>query len=216
MSMLNLKIIAIITMTIDHLGVFIFPQLIIFRIIGRLSFIIFAFLIANGFKYTSNYDGYLVRLLVMAFICQIPDMLFSINYPGNIFFGLSLGLISLRLLARQNIKGYLYYFLLLILAIILNIDYGVYGILMIDYFYLIDKYNLSKVTQIIVFICLQVFGVEIENFAYITYSSIISLFLVWQYNENKGYANRMLNHLFYLYYPVHIGVIVLVKYLFLS
>lgn len=213
MNMLNLKIIAIITMTIDHLGVFIFPGHIIFRIIGRLSFIIFAFLIANGFKYTRNIENYCIRLLAMAFICQIPDMLLKVNYPGNIFFGLTLGLMSINLLNQKNIKASIGYILILLLSIILNIDYGIYGILMINFFYLIEEQNILKVIQVILFLIIQTFGIFILKFAYITYFSIISLPIIWQYNGEKGYSSKWLNNLFYLYYPVHLIIIIGISFL---
>ena len=50
----QLKIIACISMLFDHLGFMVFPKLIIFRILGRLAFPIFAFMIAEGCYYTRN------------------------------------------------------------------------------------------------------------------------------------------------------------------
>ena len=49
-----LKVIAAITMTVDHIGVIFFPSSNILRIIGRIAFPIFAFMIAEGCKYTKN------------------------------------------------------------------------------------------------------------------------------------------------------------------
>ena len=49
-----LKIIGAITMLIDHMGVVLFPGIAILRIIGRISFPIFAFMIAEGCRYTKN------------------------------------------------------------------------------------------------------------------------------------------------------------------
>ena len=50
----QLKIIAAISMTVDHLGFILFPSLIILRIIGRIAFPIFAYMIAEGCRYTKN------------------------------------------------------------------------------------------------------------------------------------------------------------------
>ena len=68
----QLKLIAIITMTLDHIGIFFLlpPTYYLFRIIGRLSFPIFAFLIAEGFNYTKNIKKYLVRLLIFSIISE--------------------------------------------------------------------------------------------------------------------------------------------------
>ena len=49
-----LKIVACISMLLDHIGFIFFPQYIIFRILGRVAFPIFAFMIAEGCYYTKN------------------------------------------------------------------------------------------------------------------------------------------------------------------
>lgn len=50
----TLKLIACVSMFIDHFGLVVFPKIMIFRIIGRLAFPIFAYFIAEGCKYTRN------------------------------------------------------------------------------------------------------------------------------------------------------------------
>jgi hypothetical protein len=90
MSSYHLKLIAIITMLIDHTGaVFISswsnPQLyLLFRGIGRLSFPIFVFLIVEGFHHTRNVKKYLLRLGIFAFISELPfDLAFYYSRFGN-------------------------------------------------------------------------------------------------------------------------------------
>ncbi len=212
MSMFILKIIAIITMTIDHMGVFLFPEYIGFRIIGRLSFIIFAFLIVNGYKYTHNKERYLVRLIIMGFISQIPDMLGIINYVGNIFFTLSIGLATVMVLASNWNLKYIYYVLLIGLAVLLNVDYGVYGVLVINAFYLIDRYQINIPLQIVIFIALNYFGIKVEHFASIQYYSLFSLPIIWSYNQKLGYHNKYLSYFFYWYYPVHLTILAIISY----
>ena len=53
-----LKIIALITMLIDHIGCIFFPNIIVFRVIGRLSYPIFAMFIAEGYYYTKSRKKY--------------------------------------------------------------------------------------------------------------------------------------------------------------
>ncbi|MEJ2240562.1 MAG: TraX family protein [Candidatus Bathyarchaeota archaeon] len=67
-----LKWIAIITMTIDHIGAVLYPQLQILRIIGRISFPLFAYLLVLGMETTHNIRNYFIRLFTFAFISQIP------------------------------------------------------------------------------------------------------------------------------------------------
>ena len=68
----TLKIIAMITMLIDHIGVLFFPGITLFRTIGRIAFPIFAYQIALGYTYTHDRYEYGRRLLIFAFISQIP------------------------------------------------------------------------------------------------------------------------------------------------
>ena len=70
LSNFDLKILAIITMTIDHIGAIMYPNIDIFRIIGRVSFPIFAFLLVEGFKHTSNKHKYYIRLNLFAINTQ--------------------------------------------------------------------------------------------------------------------------------------------------
>lgn len=67
----QLKLLALIAMTCDHVGLQLLPQFIILRIIGRLAAPLFAYMIAEGCRYTHNRGRYLGRLLGMAALCQI-------------------------------------------------------------------------------------------------------------------------------------------------
>lgn len=71
-NMFTLKIIAAITMTIDHIGGMFFPGQLYWICIGRLAFPIYCYLIANGFFYTRSKLKYLIRLVVCAFLSQLP------------------------------------------------------------------------------------------------------------------------------------------------
>ena len=67
----TLKILAAIAMLIDHVGLLFFPLDMTFRIIGRISFPIFAFLLAEGCKYTRNKTKHFLLLLGLTVICQL-------------------------------------------------------------------------------------------------------------------------------------------------
>lgn len=69
-SSFALKLIAAISMFIDHMGLLLFPQYRIFRIIGRLAFPIYAYCIAEGFRYTRNRRLYFLRIFLLGLICQ--------------------------------------------------------------------------------------------------------------------------------------------------
>jgi len=66
-----IKIIAALTMFIDHMGLMLFPHMDIFRIIGRLAFPIYAYCIAEGFRYTRNRLKYFLQIFILGTLCQI-------------------------------------------------------------------------------------------------------------------------------------------------
>lgn len=71
MSSFVLKLIAAVTMFIDHMGLILFPGQMIFRVIGRLAFPIYAYCIAEGFRYTRNRWHYFLRIFILGTLCQI-------------------------------------------------------------------------------------------------------------------------------------------------
>lgn len=93
----TLKLFAMLTMLIDHIGYMFFPQYRIFRTIGRLAFPIFAYQLSVGYAKTSNLKKYSARLLCFGLISQIPYSFFSPNlefepFRLNIMFTLLLAL----------------------------------------------------------------------------------------------------------------------------
>ncbi len=100
-----LKLIAIITMFIDHIGYFILPEIRDLRVIGRIAFPIFAYMIAMGYIHTSNRKTYAKRLFLFGLISQPFYMLFSVKFDPffinpfafNVMFLLLLGLGFLHL-----------------------------------------------------------------------------------------------------------------------
>ena len=117
MNAFTLKIIALVSMFIDHIGVVIFPQYFILRVIGRLAFPIFVYLVAEGFRHTRSPGKFLMRLGVFAIISEpfydwaivgtIADdfpMGVSFLYNTNIFYTLFLG--GAAIVAYDSISKY--------------------------------------------------------------------------------------------------------------
>jgi hypothetical protein len=144
MTAFTLKIIALSVMLIDHMGAA-FPDCfpVWFRIVGRLAYPIFIYLLAEGFRYTKARDKFLMRLLAFALISEIPYDLalgYGINIltKTNIFYTLFLGGTALclyeRMKERRNRQTMAVIFSILptaILAEILTADYGGMGVLFI-------------------------------------------------------------------------------------
>lgn len=165
-SSFALKLIAIITMTIDHIAVFLKEFAIlsysdslymIMRIIGRLSLPLFAFAICQGVLHTKNIKKYLLRLGLSAIIISFAIFIiktFTISiYVGNIFIDLFLGALILSLLRLPKYKK-LYSLIpigvscLLVCNFIPNYIrpmYHLYGITLIVGYFLADSFaNLIK------------------------------------------------------------------------
>ena len=142
MSSFVLKIIAVITMFIDHLGYTIFGKFSYLNYIGRISFPIFAFQISEGYIHTKSLKKYFLRLFLFALVSQIPFMLFhsiiSDTFCLNIFFTLLLGLLSIYIYDKCKYKfiGILSCILLALIAQFSNCDYGAYGVAIILIFYI--------------------------------------------------------------------------------
>lgn len=90
-----LKWVALVIMTIDHVGAGFFPDMVVLRLVGRLAFPLFALLLVQGYFSTRDAKAYLFRLGVFAVISQLPYSLYfhswtlsDLNVLVSLFFGL--------------------------------------------------------------------------------------------------------------------------------
>ena len=105
----SLKVIAIVSMTIDHLGLYMLGgddpasasvTYHLMRMVGRLAFPIFAFLLVEGYVHTHNIRRYIMNLLMAAIISDIPWMLLGGYDSHNVMFTLLLGLMAVSFIDR--------------------------------------------------------------------------------------------------------------------
>ena len=213
-----LKIIAVISMLIDHIGAYIFPDAYWLRCIGRLAFPIFAFFIAEGMRYTRSRKRYVLTLLVFAIISQIPYGFLREFYYLNILFTFLIAIFAIFLIENYKKNETLYMIYLLLLGSVLLfveflniVDYGIFGVLLILVFYFVKDKKLSLSLGAA---CLVLLTLKMMLFAGFTlrstvqFLSILSLPLLYFYNGNKGKVN--LKWLFYIFYPMHLLVILII------
>ena len=101
-----LKIIAAVSMLIDHVGLLFFPQHLIFRIIGRISFPIFAFMIAEGCRHTRNRLRYFLTIFVMAAVYQVVYYVYDQSLYMSVLVTFSLSILAIY--ALENFKEKLF------------------------------------------------------------------------------------------------------------
>ena len=136
-----LKVIAMISMVIDHIALYLMEHGTVLyetmRCVGRIAFPVFAFLIAEGFIHTRSRYRYFFTLLGFAVISEIPWYLLNgADGTHNVMFTLALGVATLmvleNLLQRSMVLGFLWTLGMAGLASWLGVDYEWRGIIVID------------------------------------------------------------------------------------
>lgn len=215
MSSYVLKLIAIITMFIDHIGYVIFDGFSFFNYIGRVAFPIFAFQISEGYIHTKNIKKYFLRLFIFALISQIPFMLFhkiiSNDFALNIFFTLLLGLASIYIYDKSKHKffGIVISIIIGIIAEFIHCDYGFYGISIILLFYVFKNNSLLSSILFIIAVTINYLIPIIKYgfydiYLYLYIFTLIPIIFIALYNGKKGKNTK---YLLYLFYPIHLLLI---------
>ena len=214
MNVFILKTLALIFMIIDHYGAIFQDGIDIYRIIGRLAFPIYCFLLVEGYTHTKDIKKYAKRLLIFAIISEIPfDLAF---YNGlsllhqNIFFTLLIGLVMIYFLDNQeryNTSKAKIFGIGILTAIFLSVDYSFIGIIYILVFYYTKELpkleRLGKVALVLFLINLITFGFP-QQYA------LLALPIIYLYNGKLGPNNKFLQTIFYIAYPLHLLVFYLI------
>ena len=211
----QLKIIALICMTIDHIGYILLPHMQILRIIGRLAFPIYAYMLAEGCRYTRSMGKYLGALFLTALVCQISTFLAGSLYLNiMVTFTLSVSLVWLLQTAQKT--GALWaklafllalagaFFLAELLPFLLpgtdyGVDYGFPGIFLPVGLYLCKNKTQKLALMAIILALLSGFIWDIQWY------SLLALPLLASYNGTRG--KWKLKWLFYAWYPAHLAVL---------
>lgn len=203
MSAFWLKLIAAVTMLIDHTGVLFFPQLSVLRVVGRVSFPLYAFLAAEGAANTRRPGHYLARLSLFALLSELPFRLaFSVGWnnllPQNVLFTLLAGVACCLVFSSQKPLPSLFFTLSAAAsAQLAGTDYGAYGVLCVVGFYLLRR---ERAGQGIAFSLLTALN-SICTPAPLQAFAVLGLAPCALYSGERG---RDLRWLFYVFYPAHL------------
>ena len=260
MSSFTLKMIAIIAMLIDHIGLAIDNHTM--RIIGRLAFPIFAFQLVIGYKYTKNLKKFIGRLLLFAIISEVPFFIFlrmnKLNQIGfteffllennigknamfagrenfNILFTMLFAIFAIIVfeskidlfVVKKNKINLLFFWFVKLLIIVslcliadcLRFDYGALGVMLILLLHIAAKapqrLPICMVTAIFAITNYflnfkKVLGPYTSNeVLLLTLFTFLPAILMIRYNGKKGYSMK---YFFYIFYSLHITIIILLKY----
>ena len=128
-----LKIIALVFMFVDHAGKMLFPAVPELRMLGRIAFPIYVWCMIVGFHYTRSVPKYLFRILVTGLASQ-PLYNVALNHnwtQPNVMLTLFIGLCALWGIREKKWFSHLWApAAALVLATVLNLDYGWKGVLL--------------------------------------------------------------------------------------
>lgn len=198
-----LELIAMVTMLIDHVGLIFFPDTEWFRIIGRIAFPLYGWFLVQGYQHTRNLKKYMWRLFWLASLSQIPYTLALQKVEFNVIFTLLLALFALYTIdhvQEERIKSFL---LLGIFgtALVIPVDYGVYGILLILLLRYFSNVQLIVYHMILNLFFLIAYGVELWIQLFSIAGTILIVFLPAYHPLTR---NRWLYRSFY---PAHLAVL---------
>ncbi len=202
----TLKCIAMASMLIDHTGAVLFPQYLVLRMVGRLAFPIYCFLLVEGAMHTRDIRKYELRLFVFALISEVPfDLAFrrGIDWSHqNVFFTLLIGVEAIDVAMRYKNKLIEVFIFAVAIASaeVLNTDYGAKGVVFIVCYYLLYERKIVKQAMF-----------AVENFLLYgrgvqMYAALATLPMLL-YNGKKGPS---LKYAFYVFYPLHLLILYLI------
>lgn len=237
----QLKLIAIIAMTVDHIAWAMFDGYpsallpLVMHIIGRLTCPIMCYFIAEGYHYTRNINKYTFRLFAFAFVSHFAYIFASNDfvdfksfvpfYYGNflnqtsVMWSLAWGLVMLRIADSKRIKS-IYKVLLVILICIITLpsDWSCIAALCIMAIGTNRGDFRKQMSWMIFYVALYslVYFFAIDKaYGILQMGVVLSIPVIAMYNGKRGKnpkINKFMKWFFYIFYPLHLFVIGLINY----
>ena len=223
----HLKLIAITAMTIDHLAWLLFPgfqtawYVVLLHIIGRLTAPIMWFFIVEGYNHTHNLKKYITRLFAFAIVSHFAYCFcFGISYiPNSIFnatsvlWSLAWSVVLMAILDNDKINKYLKILLFIgIFLITFPSDWSCIAVFAIIF---MNKYKdnfkkkmLMMFVGILMYVAVYYFCID-HFYGLLQLATLLSIPVLYFYNSERGKLN--LKYLFYVYYPLHLVIIGIIK-----
>ena len=231
MNRVQIKYIAIATMLLDHIAAFFLtpekhPELIalyvIMRTIGRIAGPVMLYFLAEGYSHTSSKLKYGLRLLCFGIISQIPYSLARYGKVSteslNVIITLFMSFLMLAITDRiknQILKGLMVFIFILLTAFS---DWGIIGPLIVWLFYISrgNRKGQIKAYMIVVGIYMTSTIAFVIQDSQRWYEGICQIGLVLMipllstYNGASGKKTVVNKWIFYIFYPFHLLVFLLI------
>ena len=232
----TLKLLAALLMLVDHVGLQFFPYEPSFRIIGRLSFPIFAYFLAEGCRYTRNKMRHFLLVFLLGVACETAYVLYTHEIEGNILLTFSASILliyALQLLKRCIAGGKpLQIVLSAILfgsavavaypvSMCLDLDYGFAGVLLPLFVTALDYKEgetpafLKRYDRLPYKLCSFFLGllflVYTKGFSSLQVYCLLSILPLSLYNGTPG--TKRIKYWFYVFYPAHLLLLELIALL---
>ena len=213
-----LKLIAVVSMLIDHIGCVLFPSLRWLRIIGRLAMPIYCFCVSEGLIHTRSRKDYLLRVFIFALVSELPfDLAFNGGFElgsQNVMFTFACAIPGVDLCdyirSRSSSITAKIFSIAAALAFaafaeVINTDYGIFGVVLVYFFYFFRSRPVLRLAAAVLFITVTCWG-KLELYC------LPAFLLLAAYNGERGAGFK---YLFYSFYPVHLTVLALIdRFLF--
>ena len=206
-----IKWIAIIAMAVDHVGLILFPDLTVLRMVGRVALPLFGYLLIHNYLFfTTDKKKYIVRLWAFAAISQ--PFFYYIVYPSlNIFVLLALALSSIYLIestkgagsnrAIESMTGFVTVSLALALSLFIN--YGIFGLALLLFMYL--SFQKSDYA-FFVFLSIVLMNFSLTHVSYV-FCGFLFYPIIYFAGQLDLKIKRMKPLFFYAFYPAHLLII---------
>ena len=220
-----LKIIALVAMTIDHIGLIFFPDQIVWRIIGRLAFPLFAFFIAEGTRHTRNKLRYFLVIFCLGVVCEIFARIFAHTTECNILLTFSISILIIyavqwfkKSISARSANHAVWAGVVVLLSVgatfvashvlpqyiswFCGFDYGFFGIMLAVLVSLFD----NRWLKLLCFAAGLVLLAALRTpYWAVQWCCLVAVVLVLFYNGKRGKYN--IKYLFYAYYPLHLAIL---------
>lgn len=207
-----LKILAAIFMTLDHMAYMLFPGVRLFRILGRLAMPIFAYMIAEGCKYTRNRKKYLGMVFGLGAVCQIVYWFVDHDLYFSILITFSLAICLIYAMQNWKEKQDLLSGLIFAAAVAavyglnqqFTIDYGFWGCMLPVFAAIPHKTRYDRYPVSILMLGLGLLPLAMDIGGNQIFS-LLALPLLLAYSGKRG--KWKMKYFFYIFYPAHLVIL---------